>query len=148
MATDEMVTVPDAAETDTGGRPGLLGSWWAIALTAVALGLSLAWRFLAGPSPSAPTPAPRGGRGPVARVAFPRRSEPVGPHPRPRLVHVARPGDLGRQPQPGRPGLGPQRIVRGRLPRQRSGVRGAAAARRGHRPVHLLDAVHDRDPGV
>ena len=58
MATDEMVTVPDAAETDTGGRPGLLGSWWAIALTAVALGLSLAWRFLADPSLSAPTRDP------------------------------------------------------------------------------------------
>jgi MFS family permease len=58
MATDEMVTVPEASETDTVGRPSLLGSWWAIALTAVALGLSLGWRFLADPSLSAPTRDP------------------------------------------------------------------------------------------
>src|SRR6188472_2229607 len=58
MATDEMVTVPDAAEADSGGRPSLLGSWWAIALTAIVLGLSLGWRFLLDPSLSAPTRDP------------------------------------------------------------------------------------------
>ena len=58
MATDEMVTVPEAAETDTGGRASLLGSWWAIILTALALGLALGWRFLADPSLSAPTRDP------------------------------------------------------------------------------------------
>ena len=41
MATDEMVTVPEASETDTEGRRSLLGSWWAIALTALVLGLAL-----------------------------------------------------------------------------------------------------------
>jgi hypothetical protein len=58
MATDEMVTVPEAAETDADPRRSLLGSWWAIALTAVALALSLGWRFLLDPSLSAPTRDP------------------------------------------------------------------------------------------
>src|SRR3954467_784963 len=50
MATDEMVTVPEAADTDAGGSSSLLGSWWAIILTTLALGLALGWRFLADPS--------------------------------------------------------------------------------------------------
>ncbi len=58
MATDEMVTVPEASETGSGARRSILGTWWAIALTALALGLSLGWRFLADPSLSAPTRDP------------------------------------------------------------------------------------------
>ena len=58
MATDEMVTVPEAAPADGVGRRDLLGSWWAIALTVIVLGLSLGWRFLADPSLSAPTRDP------------------------------------------------------------------------------------------
>src|SRR5262245_38559070 len=58
MATDEMVTVPEAAETGTGGRRSILSSWWAIVLTALVLGLALGWRFLADPSLSAPTRDP------------------------------------------------------------------------------------------
>ena len=58
MATGEIVTVPDTRTSDAPPRPSILGTWWAIALTAVALGLSLGWRFLADPSLSAPTRDP------------------------------------------------------------------------------------------
>jgi hypothetical protein len=59
VATGEIVTVPQAAERDDAPqRPSILGSWWAIALTALVLGLSLGWRFLADPSLSAPTRDP------------------------------------------------------------------------------------------
>ena len=83
MATDEMVTVPEAAPADGVGRRDLLGSWWAIALTVIVLGLSLGWRFLADPSLSAPT------RDPAwytwrAKVILDSNPEPVvqewGPH--------------------------------------------------------------------
>jgi hypothetical protein len=59
VATGEIVTVPQAAEIDDAPRrASFLGAWWAIALTALALGLSLGWRFLADPSLSAPTRDP------------------------------------------------------------------------------------------
>ena len=41
-----------------------------------------------------------------ARLEVPGRSEPVGTHARPRLVHVARPGDHRRRPGPRRRGVG------------------------------------------
>jgi hypothetical protein len=53
-----MVTVPEAVPADGVEPRNLLGSWWAIALTLIVLGLSLGWRFLADPSLSAPTRDP------------------------------------------------------------------------------------------
>ncbi len=53
MASDD--TVKTGA---TPAKGNVLGSWWAIALTIVILGLSLGWRFLADPSLSAPTRDP------------------------------------------------------------------------------------------
>ena len=58
MATGEIVSVPDTRSPDAPERPSILSSWWAIALTALVLGLSLGWRFLANPSLSAPTRDP------------------------------------------------------------------------------------------
>src|SRR4051812_50076532 len=104
MATDEMVTVPEAAETDTGGRAGILGSWWAIVLTALALGLALAWRFLAGPSPSAPTPDPPlyTGRAPGVFGAQPKKGVPErGAHRAVPAGHRASAAGVGGPPAPG-----------------------------------------------
>jgi len=58
MATGEIVSVPDTRTPDQPARASILSTWWAIALTAIALGLSLGWRFLADPSLSAPTRDP------------------------------------------------------------------------------------------
>jgi MFS family permease len=58
MATDEIVSVPDTDMMTERRRPRILGTWWAIALTVLILGLSLGWRFLADPSLSAPTRDP------------------------------------------------------------------------------------------
>jgi hypothetical protein len=58
MATGEIVTVPDVRAPEAPARSSVLSSWWAIALSAIALGLSLGWRFLADPSLSAPTRDP------------------------------------------------------------------------------------------
>lgn len=58
MASNDIVTEPEASEDAASSRPRILGTWWSIALTALILGLSLAWRFLADPSLSAPTRDP------------------------------------------------------------------------------------------
>ena len=56
MATTD--TVMSDAPAESGSTRRILGTWWAIALTAIGLGLSLGWRFLADPSLSAPTRDP------------------------------------------------------------------------------------------
>ncbi|MEP6758356.1 MAG: MFS transporter [Actinomycetota bacterium] len=56
MATTD--TVMSDAPAESGPTRRILGTWWAIALTAIGLGLSLGWRFLADPSLSAPTRDP------------------------------------------------------------------------------------------
>ena len=105
------------------GRPGpaWLGSWWVIGGFTLLMLLALGWKFLADPSLSAPDP-------------------------RPRLVHVARPGHHRRRPGAGRRGMGAQRPVRGWLPGH-GAVRGRAAAAGGrHRPIHLQRLPDDRHP--
>ena len=57
MAASDTLTSEDAPPK-VPSRPRILGTWWAIALTALVLGLAYAWRFLADPSLSAPTRDP------------------------------------------------------------------------------------------
>jgi Major Facilitator Superfamily len=52
------MTSVDVPLAEAPSRPRILGTWWAIALTALVLGLAYAWRFLADPSLSAPTRDP------------------------------------------------------------------------------------------
>jgi Major Facilitator Superfamily len=52
------MTSVDVPPAEAPSRPRILGTWWAIALTALVLGLAYAWRFLADPSLSAPTRDP------------------------------------------------------------------------------------------
>ena len=84
MATTETVMAESDAPTT---KRNLLGSWWAIALVIVILGLALGWRFLADPSLSAPTRDP---------AWYTWRAQVI----------------LDAEPRPGRPGVGSARAVR------------------------------------
>jgi hypothetical protein len=58
VAASDTLTSEDAPAAEATSRARILGTWWAIALTALVLGLAYAWRFLADPSLSAPTRDP------------------------------------------------------------------------------------------
>jgi hypothetical protein len=58
VAANDTLTSAEAPPSEVRSRPRILGTWWAIALTAAVLGLSYAWRFIADPSLSAPTRDP------------------------------------------------------------------------------------------
>jgi hypothetical protein len=58
VAASDTLTSADAPPSESSTKPRILGTWWAIVLTALALGLAYGWRFLADPSLSAPTRDP------------------------------------------------------------------------------------------
>ena len=88
MAATDTVRAP-ATNRPAGPRPGWARGavWWMVGGFALLMLLVLGWKFLADPSLSAPT--------------------------RPRLVHVARPGDPRGRPRAGRRGVGPNGLFAG-----------------------------------
>jgi hypothetical protein len=58
VASSDTLTSVEVPPAEAASGPRILGTWWAIALTALLLGLAYAWRFLADPSLSAPTRDP------------------------------------------------------------------------------------------